>query len=64
MEKTTKCQVCGEEFTIPPALHSMDVGKAPPTCGSKPCRTNWAYRERTRNMQTGDYTPIDKINKL
>lgn len=64
MEKTAKCQVCGTEFVIPPSLSSMDVGKAPPTCGRRMCITNWKYRERSRNMQTGDYTPIDKINKL
>jgi hypothetical protein len=63
--KTTTCKICGKEFKYYDMADSaMDVGKVPPICDSKMCRTNWKYRERTRNMQTGEYAPLDKINKL
>lgn len=63
--KMALCKVCGKEFPYySMARSAMDVGKVPQICDSKMCRTNWEYREKTRNMQTGEYMPMDKINKI
>ena len=53
-----KCPVCEKMFIY------TDLRHIPKTCGMKMCEINQKYREKTRNLQTGEYTSWDKVNKL
>ena len=63
MSKHT-CPVCKEEYNWPYTDASDSGRKIPPTCGKRPCVTNWEYRKLTRNMRTGEYRDIDDIGKI
>ena len=53
-----KCPVCQVEFIY------MDLRHVPKTCGKKICEINQKYREKTRDLRTGDYMSWNKINKI
>lgn len=63
--KKATCEMCGKEFPYyAMAKSAMDVGQIPKYCDSRECKTNVEYQKKTRNMQTGEYTPAEKIRKL
>ena len=58
VDQKLECPVCKKEYLWP------YTKGAPPTCGDRMCVMNWKYRDKTRDLQTGEFRDIDDIGKL